>query len=305
MPEKDTLCAEAAPKTNIETIIRRPITRFTAILTVYNRLELTKKCLETLFEQTRKMRVQLSVVIVDDGSTDGTAEFLARTYPGDVRVINSDGHLYWSAGMALAESTARKTLPDALIWINNDVTFMPNALRTILKTAEELHWNSIVSGAMQNQSASSTTYSAFAKVSRNPGKLRLITPEDCRKRVDTVNGNFVLVPRSVYQRLGGIDKFFAHAYGDIDYGLRAGRLGIECWLAPGYLGVCDRNSNLRTWHDPTTPKYERLIDLFGRKGLPMKSHVRFVRRHGGHLWPLYVARTYGKAIVLILLGRSA
>lgn len=41
------------------------------------------------------------------------------------------------------------------------------------------------------------------------------------------NGNIVMIPKSVFQKLGNFDYFFTHGKRDFDYGLRTGKAGFE------------------------------------------------------------------------------
>jgi GT2 family glycosyltransferase len=110
--------------------------------------------------------------------------------------------------------------------------------------------------------------------------------------VDTFDGNVVLVNAAAASLLGNLDAVFEHAMADTDYGLRAGRLGIAVWLAPGTHGVCSTNALHGTFRDTTLPARQRWQLLIGRKGLPPRSWWRFTRRHGGLLWPLHFAWPY-------------
>ena len=77
------------------------------MLTCYNRVEKTIKCLEEVFEQANKSKLNLEVILVDDGSTDGTAESVRQKFP-QVCVLMGDGTLFWNRGMHLAFGEALK-----------------------------------------------------------------------------------------------------------------------------------------------------------------------------------------------------
>ncbi|HYX05715.1 MAG TPA: glycosyltransferase, partial [Bacteroidales bacterium] len=71
------------------------------ILPVFNNLQYTKKCLETLYQNRDNARLtkeQVKIVITDDGSKDGTSEWLANNYP-EVYVLKGNGNLWWSGGV--------------------------------------------------------------------------------------------------------------------------------------------------------------------------------------------------------------
>ena len=72
-----------------------------ALITCHNRKSKTIACLERLFQQALPLGVLLKVYLVDDGSTDGTAEAVREKFPS-VSVISADGSLFWCRGMRLA-----------------------------------------------------------------------------------------------------------------------------------------------------------------------------------------------------------
>ena len=72
--------------------------RIAAVMAVHNRRELTLACLDTLRAQELPATAALDVFVLDDASTDGTAEAIAQRHP-DVRLLTGDGQLYWNGGM--------------------------------------------------------------------------------------------------------------------------------------------------------------------------------------------------------------
>ena len=117
--------------------------------------------------------------------------------------------------------------------------------------------------------------------------------------VDTVNGNVLLVPRETYRLLGHIDGGFAHSYADMDYGLRLRQAGGGSVLIPGHVGTCAANESARANLDPSLPLPVRWRNFRSPKGTPLRSQVRYLRRHGGPCWPIFLLSPYGR----LLAGR--
>jgi len=95
-------------------------------------------------------------------------------------------------------------------------------------------------------------------------------------------------------RVDVFDGSFAHAAADFDYGLRARKGGFPIVVAPIAVGTCTRGGPDGTWHDRSLPVGRRWRLVFSRKGLPPRSHARYLRRHGGRAWPLWWISPYVK-----------
>jgi len=264
------------------------------ILACHNRREATVKALASLFAQ-EAAGVEMSAVVVDDGSSDGTTEAIALQWP-EVVVVGADGSLYWAGAMAVAERRARCDDPDFLLWLNDDVALEPRALDVLLATYDRLPAPSIVVGALRDPDplGGGLTYSGLRRAGWHPVRYQLVHPRGDWQSVDTFNGNVVLVPRRIYTTLSGIDGHYAHAQADLDYGLRASSAGFAVVLAPGTVGTCARGGQDGTWRDQSLSARERWRLALSRKGIPPRTQARFLRRHGGRLWLLWWISPYLK-----------
>lgn len=262
----------------------------TAILACHNRRDTTLAALEALFASCASDAIILDVVLVDDGSTDGTAAAVREAFDR-VRVIRSDGSLYWAGAMALAETEAEWHNPDYLLWLNDDVRLDRSAIPAMLAVAEA-HTCAIVIGPTRDPYSGVLTYSGVRLAWWHPLRAQLVAPNGAPQPCDTFNGNIVLVPREVRRSVGPIDGSFAHGQADFDYGLRARTLGIEIVLAGSTVGTCPRNSVVGTFRDPSLSVSDRWRHILSQKGLSPRSHARYLRRHGGTIWPVYFVAPY-------------
>jgi GT2 family glycosyltransferase len=200
--------------------------------------------------------------------------------------------------MALAEQHARELFsPDFLLWLNDDVELDPSALRELLMTHEllaEEKGSGIVVGALRDPVTKAITYSGVRRMDRHPLRYRVVQPNGRLNDADTFHGNVVLVPRAVFEVVGGIDGGFAHAAADFDYGLRARKSGFPIVVAPAVVGTCRRGGPEDTYSDVALSALRRWRLIFTRKGLPPRSHARYLRRHGGRAWALWWVRPYLK-----------
>lgn len=254
------------------------------LMTVHNRRETTLDCLRLLDGQTgRGSDFDLEVFLVDDGSTDGTAEALAEEFPS-VTVIPGDGDYFWARGMAVADTAAARTQPYAYLWLNDDTRLYEDAVARLMAVVRA-HPGAIAVGATRASDVEEITYGGRRRLGSHPLRLGpLLTPRTMLE-CDTFEGNAVLVPAAVREVVGSIDGDYPHAYADTDYGLRARSQGIRILQIPGFVGVCDVGPRLR--QRMSLPR--AWADLNSPKGLPWRAQMKFLRRHGDWRWPWWLA----------------
>lgn len=101
------------------------------IIPVHNRSHFTKACLDSLRLQTYP---QLVPVVIDDGSTDGTAEQLREFYP-EVVLLRGDGELWWAGATNLGVGLVlqRCAANDFVLLLNNDTAVEPSYVATLVR----------------------------------------------------------------------------------------------------------------------------------------------------------------------------
>ena len=82
----------------------------------------------------------------------------------------------------------------------------------------------------------------------------------------SINGNFVLVPKKVYELIGTLDPIFPHAIGDFDYGLRALKNGVKSYITSEIVGFCESNPQLPVWCRPEVSLKKRIQSLYSPLG---------------------------------------
>lgn len=251
------------------------IPNIAVLITCHNRKDKTLACLQRLFEQDGLDTLfKIQLFLVDDGSTDGTAEAIQAAFP-QVQLIKGDGTLFWNGGMYRAWFSAidSKIEFSHFFWLNDDTFLFPESLRFLWELSNKFS-NSIIVGSTQSKNGS-LTYGGRSK----SGKLVYSgsNPTTC----ELFNGNIVLIPLAVYEIVGTNDIHFKHSLGDFDYGLRAGKLGIKSIVAPGVLGICEGHAEFPTWCNPKKSLFQR-ISVF-RSSLGQNPYEYFVYdlRHFG------------------------
>src|ERR1700680_4049310 len=92
----------------------------------HNSRRYRERCLRSVFEQTHR---PLEVVVVDNASTDGSPDILAR-FEGRIRLIRNDRN----AGFAAAQNQAiRATGGDWVLALNPDTALLPDFISELIE----------------------------------------------------------------------------------------------------------------------------------------------------------------------------
>lgn len=270
--------------------------KLAVLITCYNRRDTTLSCLQALYQQD----VIFDVYLVDDGSSDGTSDAVKKNYPA-VKLLKGNGNLFWVGGMRLAFAEALKENYHYYLWLNDDTILYPNALSQLFAThhllTEKGFSDSIIVGSTQDLVTGKATYGGAVRSNKwYSNKYEFLQPTDEIQECDTMYGNCVLIPSSVAQKVGNLDSAFIHSLGDMDYGLRARKLGCSVWMAAGFVGTCRKNSVQGSWVDTNLPVYERLRKALQPKAFPIKAWTVFIRRHSGPFWFFYWVLPYLRAV---------
>jgi len=276
-------------------------TRIAVLMACHNRCATTLKCLDALQRQRLAEDISLSVYLVDDGSTDGTAAAVRQAHP-QVRLLQGDGSLFWTGGMHRALEEARRERFDYFLWLNDDTRLRRDAISKLVETSEGVRSTEgpahIIVGTTLDGETNRPTYGGVVHSSWwHPFRYALVEPGEGPVPCETMNGNCVLVSREVVERVGNMDTVYQHGFADYDYGLRARRAGCTVWIAPGFIGWCRRTKIRRDWRNAELSWKRRWAAVKGPKGLPPRQMLTFARRHGGPLWPIFWCIPYIRALV--------
>lgn len=244
------------------------------LITVYNRKEKTCECLNRIKEQQGLSHISTDIYIIDGGSTDGTTELIKSDYPQvHFKVIEG---VYWNRGMWHAWHWASSIRNyDYYLWLNDDTFIKDDCIASLLEASLRKNDQAIIVGA----SVDSRTQSVITYGGR-VGK-GLVIPCGEFSEVERFNGNIVLVPDFVFRTLGNLDYYFTHSKGDIDYGKRARKAGIEIWQVGKPLGICDVHPRIDKWCDPDIPLSKRWKLLNMPNGMPPNETFHLDKRHEG------------------------
>jgi GT2 family glycosyltransferase len=241
--------------------------RIAVLITSYNRIEILKSTLRTVENLFIPDSVFLDYYLLEDFCTDNTVEDIKSHFPG-VKIYHGDGNLFWNRGMLkLWDIADAASVYDFFLWLNEDTKLYPEALIQMLDGVKHSgSSNTIVVGAISfGQNDLRVSYGGYVN-------KELISPIGEYQSIDYFNGNLVLVPRQVIDRIGKLSPFFRHSFGDFEYGMRAKRVGVQLFLTKSFVGECKRNSWPPKYLNSNYNLWQRLQHLYSPLGFnPVES----------------------------------
>ena len=243
------------------------VVKIAAILPVFNRVDETLKCLSRLLSlQTEK--IDIKVVLVDDGSTDGTNIKVSEQFPS-VIVLKGNGNLWWAGGVNEGLRYIGNNVGcDYILILNNDTLFLKNPLEKLIEVIRRDV--KIVCCPVVIDEESGRIYAAGQKIKGLFQELKpLYKGEDMSKHYneiiecDSVGSRFVLMPKRIVGDIGFFDQSrFPHSYSDFEYFLRAKKVGYKILVITNSRVSTKQNKNYMNYRLIECSTFEYLKSFF-------------------------------------------
>jgi len=194
------------------------------IIPTYNALSLLKRTIFSLEKQLPDPRF-FQTVVVDDGSSDGTVDFL-REYSGKLKlttVINGKN----SGRAAVRNAGVKAANGRILLFIDGDMEFDSGLVAGHL-TEQTKHEIVLLGKVVYNKTLPCRAYRRYIET-RGANKLPVGSALPGRYFLS----GHVSMPRQVFDAVGGFDKNFkAHGGEDLDLGMRIVAAGYKIKYMP-------------------------------------------------------------------------
>jgi GT2 family glycosyltransferase len=196
------------------------------IIPLYNCLPLTQAMLASL-RATVPAGLAHEIIFVDDGSTDGTREWLASLAAPCRALLNER-----NAGFAATcNRGAASATGEILFFLNNDLELLPGWLEPMLAVMERQPGAGVVGNVQLNFGTGIVDHAGIGFDAK--GKPEHLTQRGWRgeRRVDAVTGACLAVRRTLWEKLGGFDEGYVNGGEDVDLCLRARAAGSTVHVA--------------------------------------------------------------------------
>lgn len=217
------------------------------IIPVYNRIHYTKKIISCLRSQT--LRNNIKIIVVDDGSTDGTGKWLKKQ--NDVETLKGNGKLLWSGAVNLAIKNIFKkgSKNDWILLINNDVEIKNNYVEFLYNVARN-NYPAAVGSIVKSKNEK--LISIGAKILTNKLKVKeiynnkfIFKESKILKNIDVLSGRGVLYPlKSIIEVNGLRPNLIPHYFADYDLSLRVKKKGYNLLISMKAVIYSDDNFDL-------------------------------------------------------------
>ena len=175
------------------------------IVLAYNQLSYTKACLDSIFQYTSQIKTPFEVIVVDNGSTDGTAEFLqGLEKPGNIKVISNKENVGFPKANNQGAEIARG---EYVCLLNNDTIvtseWLEKLLRCIRSDSKLAAVGPYTSHSSGYQRVDNSGYKGIEELHKFATKFSGQEIE-----VDFLVFFCCLIKRQVWDELGGLDVDF-------------------------------------------------------------------------------------------------
>jgi GT2 family glycosyltransferase len=207
-----------------------------AVVLTWNGREDTLPCLASLESAPDRPD---AIVVVDNGSSDGTAEAVRERFP-EVELVRSEENLGFAGGNNLGLERARQLGADHVLVLNNDAEVEPGAVRALVEEAERrLDAGSLGSKILFAEPPDLIWFAGARfdpRAGYNGRQLGYRERDDGRydavHETDRACGAAMLVPRAVLDAVGGFDEELFLYSEDVEWSLRARRAGYRHYVVP-------------------------------------------------------------------------
>lgn len=220
-------------------------TTLSICIVTYQAREYLQACLTSLYESSSVL--DLEVIVVDNGSRDGTANMLAEEFP-QVRVIRNETNTGYTHPMNQA---LKAGIGDFLVQLNPDTHILPGALDKMVELMRSYPEVGICGPKMLNRDRSFQQqcrrgdprpwavisyflrlYKLFPKSKFFGGYLLNYLGEDQATPVENVSGSCMLIRRALVEQIGYLDEDLYAYQEDTDFCWRARAAGWLVYFFP-------------------------------------------------------------------------
>ena len=249
--------------------------RVSIVVLNWNGLEDTLACMESLGELDYPA---FDVLLVDNGSTDGSGGALQSRYASDpkVEILRNRANLGFAEGNNVGIRRGLEKGSDYILILNNDTVVHPQALTALVRVAQTDPKMALLGPKVYYKDDPQRLYSSFDRVSlwwmsalpTTGGQMDRGQFQQIRE-VDNLVGCALLVRGTAIQDVGLLDPDYFAYYEEVDWSYRMRQKGYKVVFVPDAVIYHKGGASLKRV-DPSQIAYYKIRNLI----LFMKKHAR-------------------------------
>ena len=261
----------------------------------WNSWEMTKECLQSLLAMEGD---SFKILVVDNGSRDGSVEYLRGTFP-QIEVTANGRNLGFAAGCNVGMRRAVEENFEYVLLVNNDTIVDPGLLRELLKQADENSKVGIVSPKIYYFKPPDAiwwvggTYNCWTGLAKHVNlKAKDTGKHDAARNLDWATGCVMLCRTACLGVAGLFDEQIFGNGEDVDLSLRMRKLGYVVRYAPA----------ARVWHKEGID-YKKNVGEYVRTFTLVRNLLWLMHKHAKPyqwitFWPVFAGYYLPKLILL-------
>jgi len=209
--------------------------RVAIVVLNWNGREVLEDCVRSIYALSY---APLEVVVVDNGSTDGSAEMVRNRFP-DCVVIQNETNLGFAKGNNQGIELALDRGNDYVMALNNDTLLDPESLTLLVQRAESDPQIAAVSPKIYFEDPSDRLWFAGGTFSYWKGRNGHVgyRQKDCPawnvpREAQFISGCVLLASRRAWRKIGCFDESLFVYSEDVDWSLRAQKSGFKLFYEP-------------------------------------------------------------------------
>lgn len=241
------------------------------IVPTYNRRTDVLECLQSL----RKLNyTDYEIIVVDNGSTDGTSDAIEKLYP-EVKLVKSRTNLGVTGGRNLG---AKHSNGEYIFFLDHDTTVDGNVLIELWNVIESDPLIGIVGPAIYYYSDPKRVWALGTSINMLTGRVSFnhegtVDRGEFVKAMDVhVLPTAFLVKREVMNKVGIFDDTFFAVYEDTDFSFRVKEMGYRVLCVP----------TGKVWHKMSPDKSRSVPSVLSRAYLVSRNRIIFMKKHSSN-----------------------
>lgn len=203
-----------------------------AVVVNWNQKEATEKCVKSLLKNAPK----ISVVIIDNGSTDNSFSYLQENLavPEKIFLIKSKENLGFAGGVNLGVKFALKKNASFVLILNNDVIFGPDFLKPLIKEFKKDDKLGVISPVIYYFPQKNKIWYAGGEIDFLQLKVRHLNfiKKETTYKTGFASGCVMLVKKQVFQKVGFLKEKYFMFFEDADFSVRVKKTNFKIKVAP-------------------------------------------------------------------------